>query len=825
MQKTILFLAANPKKTEPTNLKREVEAVKKGLARLQPQRHEQFVFKQEWAKTPEEVQHALLEHKPHVVHFSEYGAGQAGIILENEAGEEQIVSGDTLAHFFEPFPDIECVIFNARFGTLQAAHIVKHIHFVISMNQPINLKAAILFSIGFYDALAAGKSIINAFRMGRVRIKVAMPKESEHLKPVLKQHFTKTLWQMPIPENRFFTGRESVLNQLQDTLHFRQVVALSGLGGMGKTQIAAQYALSHRYEYQAVLWCLADGLESLHSGLVAMAHTLGLPETPEQRIAIAAVKGWLATHTHWLLVLDNADELRIVGELITLAKGGERHILLTTRAQMTEPYAKSVVINEISREEGIHFLLRRALDKPHDKNGEVQDYKPTDKTNVGKLVDMLGALPLALDQAGAYIRETQCGLEGYLARYQTDGYTLLQERGTLFSEQNHSESVAITWLLSFEKITAENPTAIEILYLCAFLHPDNIPEEIFQDADLLALDKALKVILKYSFVQRNPKTKILTIHRLVQTILRHEMDEATQRGWAEKAVLAVTRVFPDPEALSNRSTCERLLPCAQTCAELIDKWALKSEEAGHLLNQIGYYLRNAKGDNEQAKPLYERALAIWEKAHGEEHPDIAQSLNNLAEIYKAQGSSEQAKPLYERALAIWEKAHGEEHPLVATNLNNLAVLYKAQNDIEQAKALYERALAIREKVFVQEHPLIAISLNNLAEVYRTQGDYEQAKPLYERSLAIWEKVHGKEHPSVATSLNNLALLYKTQGNYKQAKPLYERALKIVNKFFKPDHPRVRLYSKNYARLLGTMKKQKSIKLLNSKGWLRKRLRL
>jgi tetratricopeptide (TPR) repeat protein len=552
---------------------------------------------------------------------------------------------------------------------------------------------------------------------------------------------------------------------------------------------------------------------------------LGLPETPEQHITIAAVKGWLATHTHWLLVLDNADELKIVSDFITLAKGGERHILLTTRTQITEPYAKSVVINEISQNEGIHFLLRRALDKMSDQYGEVQDYKSIDKMNADKLVQMLGALPLALDQAGAYIRETQCGLEGYLARYQTHGYLLLQERGTLLSEQDHSEPVAMTWLLSFEKITAENPTAIEILHLCAFLHPDHMPEEVFQNADLLALDKALKVILKYSFVKRNPKTNILTIHRLVQTILRYEMDEATQQGWAEKAVLAVNRVFPDPEELSNHPTCERLLPCAQACAELIEKWILKSEEAGHLLNQIGYYLRNAKGDNEQAKPLYERALAIWEKVHGEEHPLVATSLNNLAEIYRIQSEYEQAKPLYKRALAIWEKVHGEEHPLVATSLNYLAVLYKAQNDIEQAKPLSERSLAIREKIFDQEHPLIAISLNHLAEIYRIQGDYEQAKPLYERALTIWEKIHGKEHPSVATSLNNLALLYKTQGNYKQAKPLYERALKIVNKFFKPEHPKVRLYSKNYARLLGIMKKQKSIKLLNSKGWLRKQLRL
>jgi len=844
MQKTILFLTANPKETSQLNFAQEVEAIQEELTRLEC-RHAEFIFKQQWATTPEAVRYALLDHKPHFVHFLGHSPSHAGIMLENEGGEARIVSGETLADFLKSSAHIECVILNACFNVLQASQIVRHIYFVIGMNQPIGDKAAIQFAKGFYDTLAAGESIPIAFEFGRT----AIQKGEEHLKPVLEQRFADHFWLMPLRENHFFTGREEILHQLQGILPCRKAAALTGLGGMGKTQIAAHYAFLHRYEYRAVLWCLADRVESLNLGLVAIAGTLGLPKAPEQRFTIAAVKDWLATHTHWLLILDNADELEVVGELTALAKHEARHVLLTTRAKMTAPFAQSVAVHEMSQNEGIRFLLRRVLDKPRNKEGKVRDYKLTDKINAGKLVDMLRALPLALDQAGAYIRETQCGLTGYLDRYQTHRHALLQKRCLLYCSQDHPESLAITRLLSFEKIMAENPTAIGILCLCAFLSPDSIPEEVFQYWNVSALDKALKVLLKYSFVKRDPKTKILVVHRLVQTILRHEMDEAMQRAWAEETVRLVDSAF-QPAEFKNCSTGGRLLPCAQSCAALIEEWKLESEEAGSLLNKMGYYLDNAKGDHEQAKPLYERALAIREKVFGKEHPSVATSLNNLALLYQTQGASEQAKPLYERALAIREKVFAKEHALVANSLNNLALLYDSQGASEQAKPLYERALAIREKVLGKEHPYVATSLNNLALLYKTQGSSEQAKPLYERALAIYEKVFGKEHPSVATSLNNLALLYQTegaseqakplyeralairekvfdkehplvanslnnlallydfQGDYEQAKPLYERTLKIMNKFFQADHPTVRAVLKNYVyvSLLGEIKK-------------------
>ncbi|MGB5963137.1 MAG: tetratricopeptide repeat protein [Coleofasciculaceae cyanobacterium] len=202
----------------------------------------------------------------------------------------------------------------------------------------------------------------------------------------------------------------------------------------------------------------------------------------------------------------------------------------------------------------------------------------------------------------------------------------------------------------------------------------------------------------------------------------------------------------------------------------------------------------------QAEPLYQRSLAIRGKVLGPEHPDVASSLNSLALLYYAQGNYSQAEPLFQRSLAIRGKVLGPEHPDVASSLNNLAPLYLNMGNYSQAKPLYQLSLAIRGKVLGPEHPDVASSLNNLAALYRVQGNYSQAEPLYQLSLAIREKVLGPEHPDVASSLNSLALLYQQQGNYSQAEPLYQRSLAIREKVLGPEHPNVATSLNNLASL-------------------------
>jgi len=202
----------------------------------------------------------------------------------------------------------------------------------------------------------------------------------------------------------------------------------------------------------------------------------------------------------------------------------------------------------------------------------------------------------------------------------------------------------------------------------------------------------------------------------------------------------------------------------------------------------------------EAEPLYKRSLAIGEKARGTDHPNVAVSLNNLAELYRNQGHYAEAEPLLKRALAIREKVFGPDHPAVATALNNLALLYKTQGRYAEAEPLYKRSLAIREKARGPDHPDVALALNNLAALYDDQGRYTEAEPFHKRSLAIWEKAFGPDHPDVALALNNLASLYRNQGHYAEAEALYKRSLAIKEKALGPDHPDVALALNNLAEL-------------------------
>jgi tetratricopeptide (TPR) repeat protein len=204
------------------------------------------------------------------------------------------------------------------------------------------------------------------------------------------------------------------------------------------------------------------------------------------------------------------------------------------------------------------------------------------------------------------------------------------------------------------------------------------------------------------------------------------------------------------------------------------------------LNNLAELYRN-QGRYAEAEPLYQRSLAIKEKTLGKDHPGVATSLNNLAGLYDRQRKYAQAELLYQRSLAIFEKALGKDHPDVATSMNNLAELYDRQRKYAQAEPLYQRSLAIFEKALGTDHPSVATSLNNLANLYLNQRKYAQAEPLSQRSLAIREKALGTDHPLVANSLNTLANLYDSQGKYAQAEPLYQRSLTISEKALGTNH--------------------------------------
>jgi tetratricopeptide (TPR) repeat protein len=578
------------------------------------------------------------------------------------------------------------------------------------------------------------------------------------------------------------------------------------MGGVGKTQIAAHFAHEHRDEYSAVLWASAASQETLVSGFAAIAGLLNLPAKDEkdQALAVAAVKRWLEANGGWLLIVDNASDLATVHGFIPQSAKG--HVLLTTQAQATGDI-QAIEVRDMLPEDGALLLLTRAkIIKP---GAPLSAAAGVARDIAMQISTELGGLPLALDQAGAYIEETRCGLASYLDLYRQRRAELLKRRGGFGPD--HPESVATTFALSFEEVASANPAAADLLRACAFLHPDAIPEEIFTKgaaelgpnlgpvaADSLKLDTAFAEILKYSLVRRDPGGKALGIHRLVQEVIQDGLTKGEKGQWAERAVRAVNGAFPSYE-FANWAQCERLVPQALACASIVATCVFEFKEAAQLLYQAGCYLCD-RARFSDAEPLYQRALAIWEKALGPDHPDVAAALNGLTLLYTNQGKYARGELLIQRALANWERALGPDHPYVATGLNNLAVLYKNQGKYAEAEPLFQRALAIDEKSLGPNHPAVATDLNNLATLCYEQGKYAQAEPLYQRALAILEKVLGPEHPDVATSLNNLALPYHTQGKDAQAEPLYQRALAIREKALGPQHPDVAAGLNNLAGL-------------------------
>ncbi len=603
---------------------------------------------------------------------------------------------------------------------------------------------------------------------------------------------------IPYERNPLFTGREEILERLHTALRAGKTTALtqaiSGMGGIGKTQTAVEYAYRYQDDYEFIQWVKAESRESIISDFVTMAYLLDLPEQQEQEQTrvVAAVKRWFQEHTGWLLIFDNADDLTILRDF--QPTGVKGHILLTTREQATGRIAQRIEIEKMEPEEGALFLLRHTGILTPDAT--LDTASSIDREAAREIVQAMEGLPLALDQAGAFIDETQCSLSDYLHFFQTRQADLLQRRGRLATD--HPDSVAATFSLSFEKVQKANPGAADLLCLCAFLDPEGIQEEIFTGgaselgptlkpiaADPIKLNEAIGTLLIYSLLRRSPDHS-LTVHRLAQVVLKHGMNKSTQRRWAERAIRAVNLAFPVVN-YKNWLRCQQFMPHVLACKALIEQWAMTLPEAAELLNVAGDYLRES-AQYEQAEPLYQRALDIRERALGPEHPATTASLSNLAKLYYERGKYEQAEPLYQRAITIDEKTYGPDHPVVATNLNNLAMLYYHQDKYELAEPLYQRAITIDEKAYGPDHPVVAPDLIYLALLYRNQGKYELAEPLCQRALDINERVLGPEHPGTALSLYTLASLYRYQGKYELAEPLHRRALDIRERELGPDHP-------------------------------------
>lgn len=636
-------------------------------------------------------------------------------------------------------------------------------------------------------------------------------------------------WFLPYHRNPFFTGREEVLLGLHDMLNTKKAVALthaqaiSGLGGIGKTQTAIEYAYRYRHDYSSILWVRAETRDVLLADLVSLAELLKLPEKNEQdqKIIAKAVKQWLENSSHWLLILDNVEDFAMLADVLPSQSNG--CILLTTRVQAMGTLADRITLEQMEPNEGTLFLLRRA--KSVERNVLLEEVPEAWRVQAGDISQTLDGLPLALDQAGAYIEETGCRLSDYLAYYHQYQAALLARRGS--DALYHPDSVTTTFTLSFERVERISPAAADLLRLCAFFPADVIPEELLVAAGKsnteletslvspLARHEAIALLRHYSLLHLHPDTTTLTIHRLVQVVLRETLTHHAQRQWAVRAVNAINTLFPDTNEDIYWSHCRFYLPLALWGSRLIERWEIQGVEAARLLNETGACMLE-QANYTQAEVLFQKAYELRVQALGPHHLDVARTLNDLGTLYYARAQFEQAETFYQQAREVCEQVGGYTTQIYIHLLGNLAVLYKNQERYQEAQVLYAWVLARQETLLGEAHLDVALTLNNLGVLYRSQGDYEAAESLLLRALHLRERALGTEHPLVAVVLNNLGKLFLLMKQYISAEALLLRAIAIKEQAYGLDHPAVALGLHNLASLY-----QKQDQRIQAEGLLRR----
>jgi tetratricopeptide (TPR) repeat protein len=632
--------------------------------------------------------------------------------------------------------------------------------------------------------------------------KVLEPVLAQRLSPrEVRPDFRNIAWNVP-RRNPFFTGRAEHLERIRKRLAstasaaVTQPQAVTGLGGIGKSQIAIEFAHRYRTEYSAILWTGADCHDALLVGFASWCNLLDLPQKnePDLDTRAAAVCKWLDSNTGWLLILDNVEDLRHIRQFVTAGANGR--VLITTRLCATGDHAEPVGVGKMVSEEGALFLLRRAKLIP--KREPIEYACQTDRELARQISIEVDGLPLALDQAGAFIEETPSSLAEYLKLYQSEGAKLRARRGKLAS--SHA-SVTITFSLAFARVAHASPASGDLLRCSAFLAPDAIPEELFTRGGNKCSERVAKLATsplawvdalaeagRFALLHRDAESKRFDIHRLVQEVIKDGMTTTTRRIWAKRVVQMLDQVFPVP-SVENWPQCDRILPHARTAASLVELFQLRSTVVLRILYKTGWHLIN-RGQLAEAELLYRRALAIAEETIGPSHFDTASILHGLAVLYRNQHRFVEAELLYKQALAVQEKALGSDHPTTVSSLHNLGDLYYIQARYSEAESLFGQALAIREKVLGNDHPVTAASLNCLAELYRCQSRYVDAEPLYRRALAAREKALGPDHPHTASSLAGLGECCRWQGRNTEAEPLIRSALDIRERAYGLEHPEV-----------------------------------
>ncbi|MEK6282543.1 MAG: FxSxx-COOH system tetratricopeptide repeat protein [Acidobacteriota bacterium] len=588
-----------------------------------------------------------------------------------------------------------------------------------------------------------------------------------------------SIWNLQSSTGLYFTGRDEILTSLHHRFAKRGlgtiIQAITGLGGIGKTRLAVEYACRYAGQFDVVWLVRSEHPASLSVDLAALAEELGLTDEQDTAKAVKEVRKWFRRNGRWLLIFDNVED---VGRVKEFLPDGPGCILITSRSSHWGQAAEVLELDAFTRRESISFLARRVDGEP---------------LQLESLASALGDLPLALEQAASFLEQTRLGIDGYLDLLCHRSSELLQEA----VPSDYDRTVATTWEISFEQVERESAAAGQLLKLCAFLAPDDIPLELFASTGLppplgdvkddpLAMAKTLRVLSRYSLARVTADS--LSIHRLVQTVLRKIKLEPNEAAvWIQHAVDLVRNSFPAASGDIIRSwpVCTRLSPHALMVSQHAAEANISAEWSSWLLDRVATYVQSL-GDLVEARRLGEQALRMTEHAFGPNHELVANRLNNLGGTLFQLDELDKARQMLERALAIDTARWGPDHPELATHLANLGAVVYFMGEEELGRAHMLRAVELADP---SDESFTRV-VSNYANELRDTGHLDDARQMIEAILPMDEARFGHDHPWVAADLEDLARIAEAEMRWNDARNYWEEALRIVETALGLQHPTV-----------------------------------
>jgi hypothetical protein len=584
------------------------------------------------------------------------------------------------------------------------------------------------------------------------------------------------VWRAP-PRNPHFTGRDGMLAELRRRLGAGEgtltVQALYGLGGVGKTQLAIEYAHRFAADYQLVWWIDAEQPVLIPEQLATLAARLDLPSGPTVADTVERLLAELRDRDGWLLAFDNAERS---ADITDYRPGGAGHVLITSRSPGWGALGGRLEVDVLTRAETIALLRARipALDE------ELAD----------KLAAELGDLPLAAAQAAGYLEQTELPAVDYLRRFRTRRATLLA-RGEVPCYHGRIDT---TWGLSLERLRSEEPAAVQLLELAAFLAPEPIPLTLFTGhpelldeplrstaADPDALADTVGALVGYSLARRHPDG--FQLHRLVQAVIRHQLETDRQQATAERVLALLAAASPgDPEHPASWVAYAQLVPHMLATAPLGDHHPGSRE----LVLDITRYLQ-ARGDSSGSRAVCQTLLDRWPRMLGPDHPDTLSAASSLTRALVQLGDGESGRTLAQDTLQRCRRVLSPNHP---TTLYSAAVLARALlglGEVEPARALCQDTLQRCHRVLGPDHPTSLYSATVLARALVELGEVESARALCQDTLQRCRRVLSPDHLIALWAAAALTSALVSLGEAEPAHALGQDTLQRCRRVLSPDH--------------------------------------